>query len=217
MALKSTLVLGFHEDNEYNGEFNAYLNKEFLNKFEIDIYYTYIEEDFNKVHFIYGIPINLSQFIDKNYKSEQAKINKFIKYMKDKYNMNYRSPFVTDAISWYNTNKKLKNKVEFDIDYTYDPFNGMGIKRYGLSGTMYMKADSYKDSNIVEDIFKLEAFNYGYTYEWFQLDTDSCPNSYWMMIEINTVGDKVEEWFDKIKEKTKNYVWYKDAKLTLLD
>lgn len=205
--MKGELVLGFYEDND---DFNAYLNKEFLLKFDINIYCTYIELD-KKVNIIYGIPITLSNFKNNLLDIEYAKINKFIKYMKDKYNMDYRSPFVTSVIDWYNTSDYLKNKTEIDIDYTYDRFNGKEVKKYYISGTMYFKNNLNEDSDIVENIFQMEAFNYGYKYEWFQLDNDSAYNSYWMDICILITGD-IEEWINKIKENTEEYVWYEGLK-----
>ena len=207
MPIKAKLVLGFYEDCDEDD--NKYLNVEFLNKFDINIYGTYIEN--NRADIIYGIPVSLKQINTKTFNTEQSKIDKFINHMKDKYNMVYRSPFLTSVIDYYNSDVLIKDNTEVNLDYTYDPFNGLEVKKYIIYGTMYFKGDIHEDSSMVEDIIKYETFKYGYKFKWFQLDNDSDHNSYYMDMYILITGD-IEEWIEKIKQSTEQYVWYKDLK-----
>ncbi len=207
MPIKAELVLGFYEDcDEYD---NKYLNVEFLNKFDIQIYGTYIED--NRADIIYGIPVSIGQINTNTFNTEQSKIDKFINYMKDKYNMVYRSPFLTSVIDYYNSDVLIKDNTEIDLDYTYNPFNGLEVKKYIIDGTMYFKGDIHENSSMVKDIIKYETFKYCYKFKWFQLDNDSDHNSYYMNICLLITGD-IEEWVEKIKQNTKQYVWYKDLK-----
>lgn len=203
MVIKAITVCGVYD----NTEENKILNKEFLAKFNMQAYCT--SYSINKgigSDIVYGIQCYVVR------ESDRMMVENFIGYVKDNFNIDIdNEPRECLAL----TNVPI-DMDEYDLDYTYDKFEGKEVKEYVITGTVYMERDNIDNvyrSEFVEEIFKIETILHEYELKYIQFDNDSDIDSYWVDICVKVGDDKVDEWFEKIKEQAKEYCSIDDLKI----
>ncbi len=180
---------------------NYILNIEFLNKFDINLFCTSHDNVFGD-NIIYGIKISYDEIKKGIKKSNRIILSKFTKYISNTFNKRFDQPIAIPAFYKANIDKN-----EFKFDYSYDKYKGEIINEYLIQGSFHLKYCRFDENsmNFILENFKVNTLLYNYEIIRIQLENISDINSYKLDILIKTIGNKVEEWLEKIKQESIKY------------